>query len=82
MRAAPMPRTPRRPERHLPAVIALIAAMAALLTPGQALASHSQEMILQDDQALVYSAPGQVISTLKSLKRLGATACASRWSGA
>ncbi|MDQ6842325.1 MAG: hypothetical protein M3025_07890, partial [Actinomycetota bacterium] len=52
-------------------MIAVIAAMAALLTPSQALASHSQEMILQDDQALVYSSPGQVISTLKNLKRLG-----------
>lgn len=69
-----MPSTARRPERHLPAVIAVIAviaAIAALLAPSQVLASHSQEMILQDDQALIYSSPDQVIATLKNLKNLG-----------
>ncbi|MDQ2894573.1 MAG: hypothetical protein M3Y09_02825 [Actinomycetota bacterium] len=45
--------------------------MAALLGPGQALASHRQEMILQDDHALVYSSTDQVVANLQKLKALG-----------
>ncbi|HET9103217.1 MAG TPA: hypothetical protein VFN55_07660 [Solirubrobacteraceae bacterium] len=66
-----MPIEPRRRERRAPLVIAAILAALALLAPGQALASQSQEMILQDDQALVYSSPDSVAQTLTKLKSMG-----------
>ena len=66
-----MPIEPRRRERRAPFVIAAILAALALLAPGQALASKSQEMILQDDQALVYSCPNDVAAKLTQLKSMG-----------
>ena len=66
-----MPIKPRRRERRIPLVIAALLVAAALLAPAQALASHSQEMILQDDNALVYSSPAQVAATLQNLKTMG-----------
>ncbi len=43
----------------------------ALLAPGGARASSPQEMILQDDTALVYGAPNQVAATMTRLKNMG-----------
>ena len=65
----PRRRDPRT--RRLPVVIAAILAALALAVPGTALASHSQEMILQDDQSLVYASPSQVADTLSKIKAMG-----------
>lgn len=65
---------PRRRDsrtRRLPIVIAAILAALALAAPGSALASHGQEMILQDDQSLVYASPSQVSDTLSKIKAMG-----------
>jgi hypothetical protein len=43
----------------------------ALASPGGALASHRQAMILQDDAKLIYSSPESVSSTLQTLKNMG-----------
>jgi hypothetical protein len=51
-------------------VLAILVAL-ALATPAGALASHQQEMILQDDQQLIYSSPQHVAQTLQTLKQMG-----------
>lgn len=57
---------------RLLAVIAAIAALAiALVAPGAAAASGSQEMILQDDQQLIYAPSSQVAQTLQTLRAMG-----------
>ena len=56
--------------RNLLAVLAILVA-AALLAPGGALANSSQETILQDDTALIYSSPTQVATNLQTLKNMG-----------
>jgi hypothetical protein len=53
-------------------VIAAICALAiALVAPGAAAASGSQEMILQDDQQLIYAPSAQVAQTLQTLHAMG-----------
>jgi len=55
---------------RLPWVLAIIVAL-ALAAPAGALASHRQEMILQDDAQLIYSSPAHVSQTLQTLKAMG-----------
>ena len=67
----PTPLAPRlkrscRPSGRGAAVLAV-----ALLAPGGARASSPQEMILQDDTALIYSSPSQVAANLQTLKNMG-----------
>jgi hypothetical protein len=54
----------------LPVALAIIAAL-ALILPSGATASHTQEMILQDDSQLIYSSPSHVAKTLRALKGMG-----------
>jgi hypothetical protein len=57
---------------RLPGVLVAICAFAlALATPGGALANGRQEMILQDDQQLIYSDAQHVDNVLKSLAAMG-----------
>jgi hypothetical protein len=60
----------RRPRSTLTGVLAVMVAL-ALASPGGALASHKQAMILQDDAKLIYSSPESVSSTLQTLKNMG-----------
>jgi hypothetical protein len=61
-----------RARDKLPGVIAAITALAlALVAPGAASASNHQEMILQDDQELIYSPSAHVAQTLKTLRDMG-----------
>lgn len=66
--------TPWRSHRGVLTIV-LAAALAvlavALLAPGGARASGSQETILQDDTALIYSSPDQVAANLQRLKDMG-----------
>jgi hypothetical protein len=65
------------PWRRRTGVLALLLAaaaavlLAALLVPGGARASNTQETILQDDTALIYSSPSQVSANLQMLKNMG-----------
>lgn len=54
----------------LPGVLALIAAL-ALALPAGAVAGKNQEMLLQDDQQLIYSTPQHAAATLRELKQMG-----------
>jgi len=51
-------------------MIAILIAL-ALAAPSGALASQSQEMVLQDDAQLIYSSPNHVVQTLQTLKAMG-----------
>jgi len=56
----------------LPGMLAAITALAiAFVLPGPALASHRQEMILQDDAQLIYSSPAHVTQVMKALAGIG-----------
>lgn len=53
------------------AALAAVASVAFAL-PARALASHTQESIMQDDQHLIYSTPSVMRQTMRTIKSLGA----------
>jgi hypothetical protein len=61
----------RAGNRLLGVLVAICALALALATPGGAVASGRQEMILQDDQELIYSDAQHVTNVLKALAAMG-----------